>query len=311
MGYLSIQNLYKAQNILLFREVWALEKVHGTSAHVSFTLGDAASRIEDGAPSHTEYLRFFAGGVSHERFAALPCFVRPQLLAGFEALGQPRITVYGEAYGGSLQGMKAVYGEELRFIVFDVSVGAGDKAVWLSVPDAVQVAEALGLEFVPYEKVSTDLVVLDAIRDRPSEVAQRRGCGADKSREGVVLRPLVEMATNCGRVIAKHKQEKFSERVTSQKVVDPEKLKVLAEADAIAQEWVVPNRLTNLLSHMTPDRGVENTGEIIRAMVVDIQREAAGEIIWSKDVERAIGKRTAQLFKARVTKLLKGELNGS
>ena len=32
MGYLHIENLYKAQDILLFRECYALEKVHGTAA---------------------------------------------------------------------------------------------------------------------------------------------------------------------------------------------------------------------------------------------------------------------------------------
>ncbi len=34
MGYLHIDNLYKNQTIRLFRECYALEKVHGTSAHV-------------------------------------------------------------------------------------------------------------------------------------------------------------------------------------------------------------------------------------------------------------------------------------
>ena len=37
MGYRHIDNLYKDQRILLFRECFALEKIHGTSAHVSWT----------------------------------------------------------------------------------------------------------------------------------------------------------------------------------------------------------------------------------------------------------------------------------
>src|SRR5690348_10996218 len=35
MGYLHIGNLYKTQDLLLFRECYALEKVHGTSAHIT------------------------------------------------------------------------------------------------------------------------------------------------------------------------------------------------------------------------------------------------------------------------------------
>lgn len=42
MGYLHIDNLYKNRDILLFRECWALEKVHGTSAH--YADGPSAER---------------------------------------------------------------------------------------------------------------------------------------------------------------------------------------------------------------------------------------------------------------------------
>ena len=35
MGYRHIDNLYKNQDILLFRECFALEKIHGTSANVA------------------------------------------------------------------------------------------------------------------------------------------------------------------------------------------------------------------------------------------------------------------------------------
>ena len=300
MGYLSIPLLYKDQRVLLFRECYAMEKVHGTSAHIGWGWAPNGETLVT-KPEHP--LRFFSGGESHDRFKAL--FDQEKLKVAFTALGHPQVTVYGEAYGGKQQGMSDTYGKELRFIVFDVRVGSGEEGQWLSVPDAHQVANTLGLEFVPYEEVSTDIDVLDALRDRPSEVAVRRGIAEPRPREGVVLRPLVEMTGNWGRVIAKHKGEAFEERATSQKIVSAEKLKVLEAATAIAQEWVVPNRLTNLLSHMLPDRGVEHTGEIIKAMIVDVQREAVGEIVWSKDVERAIGKRTAQLFKQRLEATLR------
>ncbi len=47
--------------------------------------------------------------------------------------------------------------------------------------------------------------------------------GDGHPREGVVCRPLIELRTNNGeRLICKHKGEKFEERATPQKVVDPE-----------------------------------------------------------------------------------------
>ena len=42
---------------------------------------------------------------------------------------------------------------------------------------------------------------------------------------------------------------------------------------------------------------MKNTGEVIKSMIDDIKREGEKEIIWSKDVEKAIGKATAILFK--------------
>ncbi len=286
MGYLHISNLYKDQTILLFRECYALEKVHGTSAHVAWA---------------ERKLRFFSGGEKHERFVKL--FDQEVLAAAFVSLGHPTVTIYGEAYGGKMQGMKATYGAELRFIVFDVKVGD----VWLAVPDMNQVARGLKLEVVPWCRTPTDLASLDAVRDAPSSVATLSGCG-HKPREGVVLRPLIEMTTNSGaRVIAKHKGEAFNERKTPQKIIDPAKLAVLTEANAVAQEWVTPMRLGNVLSHMPQDIGMEKTGDVIKAMVADVIREGAGEFVNSKDVRKAIGKRAAELFKALVQSRLKKE----
>lgn len=289
MGYLHIDNLYKDRRILEFRRCFALEKVHGTSAHVGW----------DG-----EVVRFFAGGEKHDRFVKL-FGDTPALADRFRSLTPDAVVVYGEAYGGSQQGMKATYGDDLRFIVFDVLIGES----WLSVPDAAQVAASLGLEFVPFTEGPTDLEWIDAQRDAPSEVAVRRGIAEPRKREGVVLRPPFEVTLNNGaRVIAKHKADEFSERATPPKVVDAAKLALLDAADKIAAEWVVEERLTHVLGQLTADGvppGIERTGDVIKAMLADVQREAAGEVVWSKDAERAVGKRTAQMFKARLQAVLR------
>lgn len=289
MGYLHIGNLYKDQRVLMFKECYAMEKVHGTSAHIAWREGR---------------LHFFSGGERLDPFVAL--FDQAKLKEGFEKLGCPEVTVYGEAYGGRCQGMKDTYGDKLAFIAFDVKIGE----TFIDVPNMAQVAERLGLEVVPWEKVSTDVAVLDAIRDRPSEVAARRGCGSDKLREGIVIRPLVEVTTSNGaRVIAKHKGAAFEERATPPKVDDPEKLVVLANSAAIALEWVTDMRLTHVLDKLKPKGDVfamEDTGNVIAAMVEDVLREAKGEIVESKETKAAIGKRAAQLFKQRVATLKAG-----
>jgi hypothetical protein len=286
MGYLHVDNLYKSQDILLFKECYALEKIHGTSAHLGF------KRSTEGGK-----LTFFSGGVPHDNFVRL--FDQADLLARLMASGAPDAIVYGEAYGGSCQGMSATYGKELKFVVFDVKIND----LWLSVPQMADFAASLGLEAVHYAKIPTTLEAIDAQRDAPSIQAARNGIAEQKMREGVVLRPLVELTRNNGdRIIAKHKGEKFEERSTPQKVMDPEKLKVLTEATAIAEEWVTPMRLSHVLDKlpMGPNVGMEHVPIVIRAMQEDVAREAKGEIVTSKEAMRAIGKKSAELLKARL-----------
>lgn len=295
MSYLHIANLYKDQRVLLFKECYALEKIHGTSAHLSW------------AP--TGGLKFFAGGESHERFVSL--FDQDKLSSGFKDLGAPpdqTITVYGEAYGGKQQGMSDTYGKELKFIAFDVQIGDN----WLDVPNAEQVCQKLGIEFVHYVKVPTDLASLDEQRDAPSIQAIRNGVSVvakgefesmltnPRKREGIVLRPLIEVTLNNDqRVISKHKGDEFKETATPRKVVDPSKLAVLADAQAVAHEWVTTTRLEHVLDKL-PGHCMEKMRDILSAMTEDVLREGAGEIVDTPEVRKAITTKTALMYKDRL-----------
>lgn len=265
----------------MFKECYALEKIHGTYAHVTF-------RPSDGS------IRYFSGGESHVRFVAL--FDETNLIQQFKDLGSPidkDVTVFGEAYGGSQQGMSATYGKELKFVVFDVQIGD----CWLSVPDAADIAKKLGLEFVDYTKVSTDLVALDAERDKPSVQSVRNGITEPKKREGVVLRPLIEITLSNGeRLICKHKGDSFKETSTPRPVVDPSQLKVLDDANAVADEWVTLMRLEHVLDKL-PGHCMEKMRDIISAMTEDVLREGKGEIVESEAVKKSVGKKTVEMYK--------------
>lgn len=328
MGYLHIENLYRpeAQTILLFRECWALEKIHGTSAHLTFKYNFGKIDVDETYNNPIGWeIKFFSGGESHAKFLSL--FDQEKLLIAVKELGVPidkEITVYGEAYGGSQQGMSHTYGKELKFIVFDVQVGD----TWLSVPDADDVAKKLGLEFVHYTKVSlTDLSEIDKERDTPSVQAVRNGVSKvvaeegfndsmaegkpfasypsfggilvnPRPREGVVLRPLQEFTMNNGnRVICKHKGDSFKETATPRPVVDPTKMKVLEEATAIANEWTTATRLEHVLDKLPKPWDMSLIPKLIPAMVSDIFREGSGEFIESESVKKAIGKKTVELFR--------------
>lgn len=280
MSYQHIENLYKCQDILAFKRCYAMEKIHGTSAHVSWN----------------GKVNFFAGGVAHEAFVAL--FDADALTVAFAELGQAKVTVFGEAYGGKMQGMRDTYGDSLRFVAFEVKIGDS----WLCVPDAEQVAVLLGFEFVHYVEVPTDLEVLDRERDADSVQAVRNGMGSGHQREGIVLRPPFEVKKNNGeRVIAKHKGEKFRETATPRSL-DADRLKVLVDAETVAHEWVTPMRLQHVCDGIP--LAVENIGAIIKAMQEDIEREASGEVEMTAEARKFIGRDTALLVKRQVSQRL-------
>lgn len=284
MGYLHINNLYKEQVILLFKRCFALEKIHGTSAHVTFTCNSSGNWE----------VRYFSGGESHEKFVSL--FDTEKLIELVKLQGYPidrTITIYGEAYGGKCQKMSNTYGLNLKFIAFDVQFGD----CWLNVPDACEVVTKLGLEFVHYVEVSTDLAELDAQRDSPSVQAVRNGIVNPMKREGVVLRPLMEMTMNNGnRIICKHKGDDFKETATPRPVVDPSKMKVIEDAKSIANEWVTPTRLEHVLDKI-PNHGMDKMRDVINAMTEDVLREGAGEIVDAPAVRKSISTKTVELYK--------------
>lgn len=279
MSYYEIQNLYKSKNIMEFKRVYAMEKIHGTSAHINWK---------------NRQISFFPGGVPYPLFVKI--FDQEKLKKILdEKFGERVVVVYGEAYGGSCQSMSDVYGPDLKFVCFEVTIDEN----WLNVPSAERVVLDLGLEFVDYRLIETTIEALDAEGDRPSVQAARNGMGENHQREGIVLRPPFELRYNNGdRIIAKHKAEKFRETKNPRRL-DSEKLEVLTRAEEIADEWVTPMRLDHVLDAF-PNAGVEQIGNIIRAMVFDIEKEAGGEVENFKEAKKAIGKKTAELFKSKI-----------
>lgn len=291
MGYRHIENLYRNKEILMFKRCYAMEKIHGTSSHVKY--------------NHvTKELTFFSGGAKYNQFVSL--FNQEELLKAFsencEEHNVSTLTVYGEAYGGNVQKMKKTYGLDLRFIAFEVLVD--DK--WMDVPHAEKIAAKLGFDFVYYEEIDTTEEAINGAMMSDSVQAVRNGMGTGHMREGVVLRPLIEFIhQDGGRVICKHKREEFAERATTPKFSDPDELKVLEDARAIAEEWVTHMRLTHVLDAFPEDVGLESSNKIIKAMVDDIAREAEGEIVDNKATRKAIGKKTMEVFKKYLNRRIK------
>lgn len=293
MGYLHISNLAKDDTVLLFRKVWATEKVHGTSAHVAWD-------------PEQQKITYFSGGASEEAFRKLfDAAFEEKFMALVDENGRDIETVvYGEAYGGKMQGMSATYGKELRFIIFEVRIGC----YWLSFDKVQEIGPKLGLEVVPGQIIDCTEEALTACRNSPSEVAVMRGCGENTDRygnkpplrEGIVIRPTVELRTNSnGRVIAKYKNPCFSERESRKDTDYPsEKKREILDAQKAAQDFVTEERMNHVLDAIgLKEPSLKDTSKVIKAMVEDVLREGSGEVEDTKILRGAIGTYTVKVFK--------------
>jgi len=286
MSYLHIDNLYKAKDILEFRRCYAMEKVHGTSAHIKYK---------------DDKVNFFVGGVDTLAFVNL--FDKDFLLSKFREMNKNEVTIYGEAYGGKCQGMSVTYGKQLKFIAFEVQIGKA----WLNVPIAEKIAGDFNIEFMPYSLISTDIEVLTQERDADSIVAIRNGIGEGKKREGIVLRPPFEVIKQNGeRIIAKYKRDDFIETNTPRNI-NVEQIELLTQAEDIANEWVTEMRLTHILDKLPKPLSTSDMPDIIKSMLEDVAREGREEYVDSKQARKAMSKRTVTLFKQRMEHELYGK----
>lgn len=274
MGYKKIPNLYKDRRILEFKKVYALEKIDGSWWSISRPNGKLNINIR---------------GIAYE--LGIKTFSE-NVLSKLEGLGS-NVIIYGEGYGGKIQGMSSVYGTDIRFVAFDVYVGG----LKLDVPNAHDFCSNLDLDFVHYELISTDIDSVNAARDWPSKQAEKNGVGSYKESEGIILRPPFEVRMNNGEyIVAKHKKENRRETKTIRKLTD-EELQILKEAQAIAEEWVTRERLLHVCSALQKSPMPENIPLIIPAMIQDIKDESEGEVVWTKNTNKAISRKTAELVK--------------
>lgn len=302
MAYMKIKNLYRpeaSKELLGRKEVYACEKIHGTSAHIKYHRDNGIS--------------FFSGGIKHVSFLQMldERFNLETIATNFRnsfttyrAIRE--LTVYGEAYGGKCQRMSNTYGP-LNFIAFEVKIDED----WLNVQGADNWARLLGFEFVHYEKGPATVEWLDSQRDKPSVQARRNGMGDDKHGEGIVVRPLREETDHRGnRILAKHKRTMYGETKTPRSI-DPNKQRIWREARVTAEEWVTPVRLEHVIDALKAqgceELGMRETGTVIRAMINDVKVESGAEslinpeIEWSNEISKAIGAEAARLYKKWVT----------
>lgn len=173
--------------------VWT-EKVDGTNVRV----------IWDGE-------RVTFGGRTDN--AQMPAVLLGHLSAAFTAelmaqhFGPTPAVLFGEGFGGKIQKGGATYGQEQRFVLFDVWCD-----MWLERANVVDVAAGqLLCPLVPEVGVGTLAEAVEYVKTAP------KSKWGDFVAEGIVLRPKVELRTRRGhRVITKLKVKDFPSGCSAQ-----------------------------------------------------------------------------------------------
>lgn len=297
MGYIHIESLYKCPQFFEnYKEIYALEKIHGTSTWIIF--------------QKNRNLLFHSGGENGDNFKAL--FDIKNLEEKFLSISSqykwPYIKIHGEAYGGKQQGMSKTYGSKLKFIGFEVFViDESNKEKFLDVPDAEQVFKDLSLEFVSYVKGPNTFQWIEEQAAKESIQAIRNGIGEGKSCEGIVVKPLTDSYFKDGkRAICKHKNADFWE-IKSRRPLG-EQIKILENTLQIVEEWLTINRFEHVIDRVLQTKEqkslqIKDIKIFLELIIEDIKRESENEIVWSDNVNKAIRKKAGEMFRNHICNL--------
>lgn len=116
------------------------------------------------------------------------------------------VCLYGEGYGGSIQ-KGSYYRMDQAFVLFDAHIGE----VWLERENVQDIATGLGVPIVPIVLSGKLSDMVECVRTGElNEVVMERMMAPLGRREGLVMRPAVELMNRMGhRIITKIKVKDF------------------------------------------------------------------------------------------------------
>lgn len=127
--------------------------------------------------------------------------------------GAGSITLIGEGYGGKIQKMGKVYGDEQRFILFDVFVEPCENhplGIWIERDSVQDIACQLGIPSVRIVMTCSLIDGYQLVKNCPHSLESFAAKEDGAMMEGLVGRPVVEMRNRFGsRIITKIKVKDF------------------------------------------------------------------------------------------------------
>ena len=165
------------------------EKVDGTNVRIMWD----GNKVKFGGKTDNAQMPIFLIDKLNELFGGES---NEQL---FEQTFDQPVCLYGEGFGARIQKGGGEYGD-VNFVLFDVKVGD----IWLSRNDVIDIAQKLGIMFVPEVFFGTLKEVSDFVANGFNSQ------WGDFQAEGVIAKPVIELNNRMGkRIITKLKHKDF------------------------------------------------------------------------------------------------------
>ena len=178
-----LEGQYRDQSVWYLRNnswYWT-EKIDGTNISVEWDGHEVTFHgrtWKADIPKHllTKLEEMFGGETNEEMFEQL--------------FGDKHVILYGEGYGNKIQKVGSLYRDDCSFILFDIYLPEQD--LWLQQPNCVEIAESLGIDYVPLQFIGTIEQAVawvkegkqSAIGTAPLEGLVGKPCGDFKDRQG-------------------------------------------------------------------------------------------------------------------------------
>ncbi len=258
--YPHIDNLTSNSDLYLLKEVVCTEKVDGTNARFGLVEGQflVGGRNIIFGPNDDPF-GFHSWVIEND--------IEARVRRAFP--DDPTVTIFGEWFGPGIQ--KGIdYGKERRFAGFDICFGKN----WADPYEVHEFFAKMDLPTVPIVyRGPMEQEYIDNLRGWTTRVGMQK---EGNVWEGVVITPPRILRDRWGgRLIAKAKNPTFSEVARAPK--EPKPGVAQEDVDALLA-YCTPERLRHVLTALR-EQGVDvttqkTTGEVIRAMIEDVLREA-------------------------------------
>lgn len=324
----EIENSYQEKTLSIIREIvnknvkWVvLPKVDGSNG--SYIISKNDIKIARRSAVITDGSNFDCMLDNLEKYRTRFQCALKEVQSMYPSNNIESIIIFGENFGGSynhpdvnkVPGSKKIQGRiqycpHNDFIAFDIAIPTENGNQYMNWELATQVFESCNILFTPTLFVGTLDECLNYPNNEPDMIHKLFHLPPIENNitEGVVIKPLIEHQFGNGqRVILKNKNDKFSEKMKSNKIKVVKEINMSDtenEAREAILEFITINRFHNVLSHIG-EVSKKDFGNVLKEYNLDILKDFEKEFNFNLTNEET--KRLQKFVNNEASKIMRSE----